>query len=498
MANEPSSGTQSHAPDFDNSAQGVFLHGVGSGDVTAETIVLWTHVPVGGAKLHWICIDDSGAEISGSAVADSGSGAVHVVVQGLCPDRRYSYRFELAGVRSEVGRFRTLPIDSSQIRFAVASCARFTAGYFNAYRQIAELDDLHFVLVLGDFIYELDDLALGSTSNAAEMNRRFEPRHECRTIDDYRIRYEQHCRDTDTRAMRAAHAVIAILDDHELADNAWSGGAGAHVDAEHGPWSVRLSAALQAWREWTPTDVDAASGDSIWRSVQLGNLGTLALLETRTARTDPSLAEPAERSALGKVQRDWLCELARSADGWLVVGSPSKLTDFDGAEAEPEAVAALETLRILDAETWGPNLERWSGFPCERDLLLSELAVSTATPIVVAGDVHIGAETDLAKSGETFGQEWTTFSVSSQNLDDKMGYAPRTTSRKYETRLVECVNDLKWCDLDSHGFMVVSLTEAEAKCDWWIVESVLERTSNAWIGHTAHVTRPNKAAPKLA
>ena len=60
-----------------------------------------------------------------------------VVVGGLRPDTTYYYRFWAEGESSELGRTRTLPAGSvERLRFAVASCANYPAGYFSAARAV--------------------------------------------------------------------------------------------------------------------------------------------------------------------------------------------------------------------------------------------------------------------------------------------------------------------------------------------------------------------------
>ena len=44
---------------------------------------------------------------------------------------------------------------------------------------------------------------------------------ECITIDDYRKRYAQYRQDQDLQALHAALPMIAVWDDHELANDAW-------------------------------------------------------------------------------------------------------------------------------------------------------------------------------------------------------------------------------------------------------------------------------------
>ena len=45
--------------------------------------------------------------------------------------------------------------------------------------------------------------------------------------------------------MHAAHPLIAVWDDHEIANDCWRGGAQNHGDGE-GRWGRRRDAALQA------------------------------------------------------------------------------------------------------------------------------------------------------------------------------------------------------------------------------------------------------------
>ena len=53
-----------------------------------------------------------------------------------------------------VGRTRTLPTGATpRLRLAVLSCPNHAAGFFNAYRRVAERADLDAVLHLGDYLY---------------------------------------------------------------------------------------------------------------------------------------------------------------------------------------------------------------------------------------------------------------------------------------------------------------------------------------------------------
>src|SRR5262249_57481870 len=117
---------------------------------------------------------------------------VHVPARGLAPDTAYTYSFEADGESSQVGRFRTLPTDASAMQFGVVACAKFNAGFFNAYQCLARRDDLRFVAILGDYIYEAANKPPASQTPGADIGRDFSPAHEGYTLDDYRERYPQY------------------------------------------------------------------------------------------------------------------------------------------------------------------------------------------------------------------------------------------------------------------------------------------------------------------
>ncbi|WP_206215725.1 alkaline phosphatase D family protein, partial [Pseudomonas viridiflava] len=81
--------------------------------------------------------------------------SVHVEVSGLQPGRPYWYQFESLGAQSTTGQACTLPPLSAMptARLGFVSCSHWEAGYFSAYRHLAdERPDL--VFFLGDYIYE--------------------------------------------------------------------------------------------------------------------------------------------------------------------------------------------------------------------------------------------------------------------------------------------------------------------------------------------------------
>jgi len=65
------------------------------------------------------------------------------------------------------------------------------------------------------------------------------PRHETVTLDDYRRRHALHRSDAGLQALSAAAPLIAMWDDHEIANNEWMRGAEDHQPATEGrAWQI--------------------------------------------------------------------------------------------------------------------------------------------------------------------------------------------------------------------------------------------------------------------
>ena len=74
--------------------------------------------------------------------------------------------------------------------------------------------------------------------------------------------------------------------------------------------------------------------------------------------------------------------------------------------------------------------------------------------------------------------EFVTGSLTSQNVDDKLRWPPRSNSLAIERALIEALPDVQWCDLDSNGYVVIDLTAERVLAEWWHVDTVLRRTEH--------------------
>jgi alkaline phosphatase D len=274
--------------------------------------------------------------------------------------------------------------------------------------------------------------------------------------------------------MHHAHPLLATLDDHEFADGAWRGGADEHKPERDGPWETRRAAAFQARREWLPQSLpDPARPDRIWRSVGFGSLADLFVIDTRSHRDQPLVGPAAAdhaRTQLGSEQRDWLFDAVdRSTARWQVLANSSVIGQTWAPDTHPDLFEPLRSLK-LNGKDGGPDVDQWDGYPAERQLLLQRLRERDA--VILSGDVHVALAIEL---DERRTPEFVTASLTSQNLDDKMGWGYRTKSLAFEEALVAALNDIRWADLDSHGYMVVDVTAERVQVEHWFVDGVLAR-----------------------
>ncbi len=495
----------------------VFVHGVASGDPTTEGVVLWTRVSgaEGGESVTvgWtVAADPELGEVVASGEAQATPDAdwtVHVDVGGLRPATTWWYRFEARGQRSNTGRTRTAPgpDDGRELRLGVVSCASYAAGFFGAYRHLAERD-LDLVVHLGDYLYE---------SNAGASTRQHVPPREPVSLADYRLRHAQYKTDPDLQTLHQRFAFAAIWDDHEVAGNAWEGGASGHDPATQGPWAERRAAALRAYLEWMPLRLpDPDRPRRIWRSLPLGANGELILIDTRHDRRDrqigaylndpaAALADP-DRRIMSEEQEQWLADRIRSATGaWRVVANQVVLSPLSVEVPEPLADLANRLGPVVAGRVLNPD--QWDGYPAARRRLLEVVADESVAPVVVlTGDIHSSWAFEVP-AGDDAGApavavELVTPSVTSETFASIVGPDSELVARGLVNLVEEQLPHVRWSEIRHHGYLVVSLIPERLQGDWWHVEAVDEaptgeRLAASWTA-SAGEPRLQPAAAGLA
>ncbi len=336
-------------------ADGPFRHGVASGDPAASSVVLWTRVTTSGdVTLRCeVARDPEFATLVLQGEVATGPDADHTakfLATGLEPGGTFYYRFWLDSFASPTGRARTLPTGSPErLGIALASCSNYAFGHFNAYEAMARDAQVDFVLHTGDYLYEYGQDGWGDAT-AQALGRRHDPAHEIVTLADYRRRHAQYKSDPGAQAMHAAHSFMACWDDHESANNPWTGGAQNHQPETEGDWAARREASIRAYYEWMPIRepemLDGPRQDraQFWRSYSFGDLATLVTLESRhTARaeqidyaawrdrlTTPEEAAMFRRDVLGEpgramLSREGEAALDRALRASVAAGQPWRL-----------------------------------------------------------------------------------------------------------------------------------------------------------------------------
>ena len=512
-----------------------FDHGVASGDPLADRVILWTRVtPQTSRRRVRVRVEVAADEKFKSLVHSSVKTAkarsdytVKIDVKGLRAGTVYYYRFRSGEATSVAGRTKTLPQgDVDSVKLAVFSCANYPTshgGYFNVYGHAAATADVDAVVHLGDYIYEYGKKPGPGTDNSEETGRDF-PEYsdkETLTLDDYRRRYALYRTDPQLQALHAAHPFITVWDDHEVANDAYVGGAQNHDESE-GSFDARKKAALRAYYEWMPVrPANQNDSQQVYRSFSFGNLVELFMLDTRLAGRQKQLSyknyfdqntgfdgrrfrediSSPDRTLLGRDQLAWIKgKLTGSTTTWQVLGQqvlmgrmniPAEIIP-DLGDRTPAVAGLVDRLteikeRVLREDpsvtrderdrinTVLPyNLDAWDGYPAEREAVLGAVYGSDKNLVVLAGDTHNGWANNLKDAnGNQIGVEFATASVSSGGLETYLKLKPKQ-AEEFARDLEVLVDDLVYSNTKDRGYMIISFTPKRAQSRWIYVDTVAQ------------------------
>ncbi|MFZ4157529.1 alkaline phosphatase D family protein [Streptomyces griseoincarnatus] len=472
-----------------------FLHGVASGDPLPDGVLLWTRVtptpdalPGSGAgpdtEVRWTVARDrtfTDVVAQGTVLATAASDhTVKADVRGLRPATDYWFRFSAGGVDSPAARTRTAPAADASVaglRLGVVSCANWEAGHFAAYRHLAARGDLDAWLHLGDYIYEY---GTGDYGTRGTVVRPHSPAHEIVTLADYRTRHARYKTDPDLQALHATAPVIAMWDDHEFANDTWSGGAENHTEGAEGAWAARQAAAKRAYFEWMP--VRPAVEGTTYRRLRFGRLADLSLLDLRSFRSrqvslgDGDVDDPG-RTLTGRAQLDWLkAGLSASDTTWRLVGTSVMISPFALGSLPATLLKPLAKLLGLPQEGLALNTDQWDGYTADRRELLAHLRGNAIrNTVFLTGDIHMAWANDVPVNAGTYplsasaATEFVVTSVTSDNLDDILKVGEGTVNAIASPLIRAANRHVHWVDTDRHGFGVLDLTAERAQMDYYVL-----------------------------
>jgi len=454
-----------------------FTLGVASGDPDTESVVLWTRLAIdalnGGAMpdedidVLWEMSTTESFDdivIAGIATASPQYGhSIHVIAAPANVTGLLHYRFRLGDYTSPIGTTRLSPSSDSlePVKIASASCQNWTAGFYTAYHDMAELaPDL--VLFLGDYIYE------GGTGSLADGDVRLHNSDEIRDLVAYRNRYGLYKSDP---LLQAAHQMcpwVVTWDDHEVENN--YANLTPEDPADTAGHTARRAAAYQAWWEHMPVRFDPPVDENltIYRQFSWGSLINMLVLDTRQYRDDQACNDavlqttPAcddallpERSLLGAEQEAWVAANIRGVDKvWNVLANQTVMTDIRLGAA------------VL-------NFDQWDGYTPDRDRVLTDITEQgVENLIVLTGDIHlsgIGQLTTTTNPTTAVGIEFVTTSISSG------GNVPPETQG-----LLQALPNIIDAEASHRGYILHTITPETWTAQYRIVDDA--RVENSGVG----------------
>lgn len=510
------------SPLFAQTGNETFRHGVASGDPDSRSVILWTRVS-GAASLvdvEWeLAADRAFKSVILSGRVPTGPDRDHtvkVLAEGLPAGGTFWYRFRANGMHSPVGRTRTLPVGRlDRLGVALASCSNYAHGFFNAYDAIASDADVDFVLHTGDYIYEYGAEGWGSDV-ARSIGRVHQPANEIVTLADYRQRHAQYKTDAGSRAMHAAHPLLACWDDHESANNPWTGGAQNHQEETEGRWEDRRAASIRAYFEWMPVREPGINRSRMqfWRGYSFGDLATLFTLETRhSARAEQieygeaikariksvadarmfereSFDAPGRPMLAPELEADLDAALRRSVAGrqpWRLIGNPMpvarmRVPDVVGLGLIPDPAATPAASDAAKELAWKGkwNLpfypDTWDGYEWARERLYALSRRAGAGDLIfLTGDSHSFWANRLSDAaGRPAGIELGTAGITSPGDFAASLFGPDISAR-LDRAFVDHNPEVVWTDNMHQGYVRLILERGEAHAAFVAVDTVLSQ-----------------------
>lgn len=533
-------------------ATAAFVHGVASGDPLTTAVVIWTRVSgvSRSTRVQWsVAVDAAMTNVvkRGDAVAASAADyTVKADVTGLIPGQTYYYQFKVTGAASPIGRTKTLPMeDVAKVKLVSFTCSDWEDGYFNAYQDALQYDDLDVVLHVGDYIYEYGRApAYGRIKGGLDspaIDYGFVPQVRIDTLavvddlvklDMYRARHALYKTDASLQELHRRNPWITIWDDHESANNSWTGGAENHHPDQEGPWKPRETAAIQAYYEWMPIrnstlTIDAAGNpQGMYRIFDFGGLMRLIMLDTRLAGRDLQLdplpliqtyagaradtldgttaARP--RDILGTAQRAFLENaLTTSTQTWQIFGNQilnfyQNVPDVNGSAVLTDAqkqgltylftqlFGAAFTQQLLALAPQGiPNPafnDSWTGYPGAKIYFATQLLTKAKNPILLTGDSHNAWTANLklpvpGLGSVPVGVEFGGTSVTSGGLEQVLLGFPTDV---YAALLVESsqnrspTDKLIFTNQNQRGYLYVEVTPTVTTTSHVFLSTVFSKT----------------------
>lgn len=337
----------------------VITHGIQSGDVSANSAVIWSRADRPARMMIEVAAtgDFKNARlIRGPHALPNSDYTAKMILSGLEPGQDVHTRVHFVSLddgkatsEPATGRIRTAPVAKRDISFVWSGDTAGQGwgineawGGMRGYKAMLDQSP-DFFLNSGDCIYADGPLKAEVSLKDGSVWRNVmteEKSKVAETLQEFRGNYQYNLMDAHYRAMMAQVPMIAQWDDHETVNNWYPNE--ILTDDRYTEKSVALLSARanQAFHEYMPTAQSMFEPGRVYRKVSYGPLLDVFVIDMRTYRGDNSANRQDQRSAatdfLGREQLQWLKrELVNSNATWKVIAAdmPIGILVRDGKEA---------------------------------------------------------------------------------------------------------------------------------------------------------------------
>ena len=350
------------------------VHGPLLGNVSDSAASFWVRTSTESEITVVVMDEASGKEVarSGKAKSDASEDFTAVAsVIGLQPNTNYRYSIAIDAKPCANGTFRTLAPEGKPSKFVIAFGGG--SGYVpeneRMWNTIGSFDP-HAILLLGDNVY-IDD-------------------PESKTMQQYT--YHRRQSRPEWRKLTARSPVFTIWDDHDFGtDDSW-GGADVSVPFWKKDWVFAIF--RQNWANPSYGGGDDRPG--CWYSFRIGDVDFI-MLDCRYYRSNP---KKSPRSMLGPVQKKWLKEQLKAADGTFKVLVSSVPWDF---------------------RTKGDSLDTWNGYKEEHEEILSFIESEEIEGVVLmSADRHRSDAWKISRPNGYDLYEFNSSRLTNQHIHEAM------------------------------------------------------------------------------
>jgi alkaline phosphatase D len=323
-------------------------HGVQSGDVSADTGVVWARADRPSRMLVEVATSGSFRNLKNAVFVDAlpqSDFTAKVLVEDLPADQDIFYRISFQDLSSavfgepQIGRFRTPPNQRRSISFLWSGDTMGQGWGIDQARggmrtyAIMRRNRPDFFIHCGDNIYADCPIAAekrlpdGNVWRSLVTEEKSKP---AETLAEYRGNYKYNLLDDNLRAFNAEVPTFALWDNHEVMETWWPGQPLPHKPAGERNTLAFAARARRAFHEFIPIRETMTEPGRVYRKIQYGPLLDVFMLDMRSYRgpdgphTDRVYGP--ENYLLGPTQISWLKrELVRSQATWKVIAADTPI-----------------------------------------------------------------------------------------------------------------------------------------------------------------------------